>query len=134
MGLYAAKNALVVAAQLGLGHPAARLFLHMALECWDDWDNPASAPPRRYFGSRESSAIALGFSAPDNATPRAFQAVKRCVSELLDKGAIKKISSGRSGRTAEFELQLESTRPATMRPRVNPVIEISSRRETEHRF
>ena len=57
MGLFAAKNAVLVAARLGLGNTATRLLLHMALECWDDADNPGEQPPRRYFGGRESSRI-----------------------------------------------------------------------------
>jgi hypothetical protein len=73
MGLYAAKNAVLVAAQLNLGNTAARLLLHMALECWDDADNPGRQEPRRYFAGRESSAIALGFLAPDNGSEAAHR-------------------------------------------------------------
>jgi hypothetical protein len=111
MGLYAAKNAVMVAAQLKLGNTAARLFLHMCLECWDDEDNPAKGLPRRYFGRRELSAIALGFLAPDNGSEAAFRAVKRSIKELVDKGAIVRVGHGGNGRPAEFELQVDSTRP-----------------------
>lgn len=111
MGLYAAKNAVMVAAQLRLGNTATRLFLHMCLECWDDEDNPAKGTPRRYYGRRELSAIALGFLAPDNGSEPAFRAVKRAVKELVDKGAIVRVSHGGNGRPAEFELQVDSTRP-----------------------
>jgi len=83
MGLYAAKNAVYVAAKLQLGGSAARLFLHMPLECWDDDDNPGGQAARRYFGRRELSAIALGFLAPDNGSDAAFQAVKRATKELV---------------------------------------------------
>lgn len=110
MGLYAAKNAVMVAAQLRLGNTAARLFIHMCLECWDDEDNPGRQTPRRYYGRRELSAIALGFLAPDNGSEPAFRAVKRAIKELVDKGAIVRISHGGNGRPAEFELQVDSTR------------------------
>lgn len=108
MGLYAAKSAIYMSASLGLGHTATRLFLHMALECWDDDDNPAGQAPRRYFGRRESSAFALGFMAPDNGSEAAFRAVKRAVKELVDKGAIVRVRSGGYGQTAEFELLVAS--------------------------
>lgn len=111
MGLYAAKDAVMVAARLHLGNTATRLFLHMCLECWDDVDNPAKGLPRRYYGRRELSAIALGFLAPDNGSEAAFRAVKRAVKELVDKGAIVRIGHGGNGRPAEFELQVDSSRP-----------------------
>ncbi|GAA0990099.1 hypothetical protein [Subtercola frigoramans] len=129
VGLYAAKNAVLVAAQLDLGHAATRLFLHMALECWDDWDNPGGMAPRRYFAGRESSAIALGFLAPDNGSDRAFQVVKRTVKELLTKGAIERVRSGHAGQTAEFELLVDSSRPPAVRRRLNPVVDLASKRE-----
>lgn len=112
MGLYAAKNAVLVAAQLGLGSTATRLFLHMALECWDDDDNPGRQTPRRYFARRESSAIALGFLAPSNGSEAAFRAVKRAVKELVDKGAVVRVRHGGNGQTAEFDLRVSSIRPA----------------------
>lgn len=111
MGLYAAKAAVMVAARLQLGNTAARLFLHMCLECWDDADNPAKGEPRRYYGRRELSAIALGFLAPDNGSEAAFRAVKRAIKELVDKGAIVRLRHGGNGWPAEFELQVDSTRP-----------------------
>lgn len=111
VGLYAAKNAVLVAAQLKLGGNATRLLLHMALECWDEKDNPSRHEPRRYFGRRESSAIALGFLAPANGTDAAFQAVKRAVRELSIKGAIRRIRPGGNGKSAEYELLLDSSRP-----------------------
>ena len=114
MGLYAAKSAVLIAAQLKLSHPAARLLVHMALECWDD-DNPGGQEPRRYYARRESSAIALGFLAPDNASERAFQVVKRAIRELIAKGAIRRIRVGGSGRTAQYELLVDSSRPGLAR-------------------
>ncbi|TFC09638.1 hypothetical protein [Cryobacterium sp. MDB2-33-2] len=111
MGLFAAKNAVLVAARLGLGNTATRLLLHMALECWDDADNPGEQPPRRYFGGRESSAIALGFVVPSNASTPAHRAVKRAVKELVDAGVITRLRSGGVGMTAEFELNLNSAKP-----------------------
>lgn len=120
MGLYAAKSAIYTAATLGLGNTATRLFLHMALECWDDEDNPGGQAPRRYFGRRESSAFALGFMAPDNGSEAAFRAVKRATKELVDKGAIVRVRHGGNGQTAEFELQVAS---AHFKKRINdPVL------------
>lgn len=107
MGLFAAKKAVLVSAQLGLGHPASRLLLHMALECWDFDDNPAHAEPLRYFGRRELSAIALGYMAPDNGSKAAQQAVKRAVIELIAHGAIRRLRVGGNGRAAEYELLLD---------------------------
>jgi hypothetical protein len=115
MGLYAAKNAVLVSAQLGLKNGAARLLLSMALECWDDEDNPAGQVPRRYFAGRELSAIALGFLAPDNGSEAAFRAVKRTIRELVDAGAIVRIRAGRNGSTSQYELILDSSRPKIRR-------------------
>ncbi len=127
MGLYAAKNAVLVAAQRDLGHVAARLFLHMALECWDDEDNPTGQAPRRYFAARESSAIALGYLAPANGTEQAHHAVKRAVRELVDKGAIRRISQGRNGHTAEFELLVDSRAPFGRHGFPQDVVSLSGR-------
>jgi hypothetical protein len=115
MGLYAAKNAVLVAARLGLGNAASRLLLTMALECWDDEDNPAGQLPRRYFAGREFSAIALGFLAPDNGSEAAHRAVKRSIRELVDAGAVIRVRSGRNGQTSEYELIVDSSRPQIRR-------------------
>jgi len=127
MGLYAAKNAVLVAAQLGLGGAASRLFVFMALECWDDADNPAGQMPRRYFGGRETSAIALGFLAPENGSEAAFRAVKRAIHELVDAHAITRVRHGGNGHRAEFEINVDSRRPAVAR--VNPPIPLPFLRE-----
>jgi hypothetical protein len=111
MGLYAAKSAVVLAARLDLGNTAARLLVHMALECWDEGDNPARQEPRRYFAGRESSAVALGFLAPENGSEAAHRAVKRAIRELVDAGAIERIRAGRGGHTSEYLLVLDSSRP-----------------------
>lgn len=113
MGLYAAKNAVVVAMRLQLGNTAARLLNHMALECWDEPRGEQAA--RRYFAGRESSAIALGFGAPDNASEAAHRAVKRAIRELIDRGAICRIRTGGRGQTSEYELLLDSSRPPSAR-------------------
>ena len=126
MGLYAAKNAVLIAAQLNLGHRAARLLLTMALECWDDDNNPTQMPPRRYFASREASALALGYQAPDNGSKAAFQAVKCAIAELIDKGAIQRIRAGGNGQTAEFELLLDSRRPTRSRGEMREPVNILS--------
>jgi hypothetical protein len=113
MGLFAAKNAVLVAAQLGLGGPATRLLLHMALECFDE--DRDDQPQRRYFAGRESSAIALGYLAPDNASEAARSAVKRALRELVATGVVSRIRSGGRGQTSEYELNLDSSRPPMMR-------------------
>jgi hypothetical protein len=123
MGLYAAKNAVLVAARLNLGNTAARLLLHMALECWDDGDNPAGQEPRRYFAGRASSAVALGFLAPANGSEAAHRAVKRAIKELTESGAIVRLRAGRNGLTSEYQLILDSARPALSR-RSNNVAEL----------
>lgn len=125
MGLYAAKSAILVAAQLDLGNTAARLLLHMALECWDE--KRGDQEPRRYFGGRESSAIALGFLAPENGSAAAYRAVKRAIHELVESGAITRLRAGGRGLTSEYELMLDSARPqmarrATNDPNVLPFI------------
>ena len=119
MGLYAAKSAILVAARLKLGNTAARLLLHMALECWDE--KRGEQEPRRYFGGRELSAIALGFLAPENGSDAAYRAVKRAIHELVDSGAITRLRAGGRGLTSEYELMLDSSRPAAAhRPTNNP--------------
>jgi hypothetical protein len=115
MGLYAAKNAVLVAAKLQLGNSATRLFIAMALECWDDEENPANQLPRRYFAGREFSALALGFLAPNNGSAAAFRAVKRSIRELIDTGAIVRLRAGRNGQTSEYDLILDSSRPPARR-------------------
>lgn len=111
MGIYAAKNAVLLAAQLHLSSNAQRLLVYMALECWDDANNPGRQLPRRYFARREASAIALGYTAPRNGSEPAFTAVKRAVRELTGTGVIRRVRSGGNGRPAEFELMLDSARP-----------------------
>ncbi len=119
MGLYAAKSAILVAARLKLGNTAARLLLHMALECWDE--KRGEQEPRRYFGGRESSAIALGYLAPDNGSTPAYRAVKRAIRELVERGAITRLRTGGRGLTSEYELMLDSARPqAGRRPMNDP--------------
>jgi hypothetical protein len=104
MGIYAAKSAVVAAAQSHLSDRAARLLVFMALECWDDEDNPGRQIPKRYFGRREASAIALGFVAPHNGSEAAFTAVKRAIRELLNAGLIERVRTGGNGLPAEFEI------------------------------
>ena len=120
MGLYAAKSAILLAARLDLGNTAARLLLHMALECWDE--KRGDQEPRRYFGGRESSAIALGFLAPTNGTEAAFRAVKRSIRELVDRGAITRVRAGGRNLTSEYELMLESARPQVPRRPNDPIL------------
>lgn len=129
MGLFAAKNAVLVAAQLDLGNTASRLLVHMALECWDEERGDQAA--RRYFAGRESSAIALGFLAPDNGSEAAHRAVKRAVKELVDSGAIRRVRLGGRGETSEYELVLDSSRPPAARRGVNEPIPFPSQGTNE---
>jgi hypothetical protein len=62
------------------------------------------------------AAVALGFPAPENGSPRAHQCVKRAMRELVEKGAITRVRPGGGGRAAEFELHLHSGRPPARRP------------------
>jgi hypothetical protein len=117
MGLYAAKSAILVASRLQLGNTATRLLIHMALECWDE--KRGDQEPRRYFGGRESSAIALGFRAPDNGSAAAYRAVKRAIHELAERGAITRLRAGGRGVTSEYELMLDSVRPQVARQSSN---------------
>lgn len=120
MGLFAAKNAVLVAARLELGNSATRLLLHMALECWDE--QRGDQAPLRYFAGRETSAIALGYLAPANGTVAAHQAVKRALRELVGSGAIRRIRLGGRGETSEYELNLDSSRPQVVRREPNEPI------------
>lgn len=129
MGLFAAKNAVLVAARLELGNSATRLLLHMALECWDE--ERGDQQPRRYFAGRESSAIALGFLAPSNGSEAAHRAVKRAVKELVDRGAISRMRLGGRGETSEYELNLDSSRPLGARRPVNEPIPFPSQGTTD---
>ena len=120
MGLYAAKSAVLFSAQLKLGNTAARLLLHMALECWDE--KRGDQEPRRYFGGRESSsAIALGFLAPANGSEPAFRAVKRAVRELVESGVITRVRAGGRNLTSEYELMVDSARPQMARRPNDPI-------------
>lgn len=129
MGLFAAKSAVLVAMRLEIGNTAARLLNHMALECWDE--DHGIQPARRYFGGRESSAVALGFGAPHNGSEAAHRAVKRAVKELIDQGAIRRLRSGGRGETSEYELLLDSSRPATSRRGSNEPIPFPSQGTTD---
>ncbi|MGV8970713.1 MAG: hypothetical protein ACOH10_00195 [Rhodoglobus sp.] len=129
MGLFAAKNAVLVAARLELGNTASRLLVHMALECWDE--ERGDQLPRRYFAGRESSAIALGFLAPNNGTEAAHRAVKRAVKELIEGGAISRVRLGGRGETSEYELNLDSSRPPTARRMANEPIPFPSQGTTD---
>lgn len=129
MGLYAAKNAVLVAMRLELGNTAARLLNHMALECWDEPRGEQAA--RRYFAGRESSAIALGFGAPHNSSGAAHRAVKRAIKELIERGAIRRIRLGGRGETSEYELLLDSSRPPTARRGADEPIPFPSQGTTD---
>lgn len=120
MGLFAAKNAVLVAARLELGNAATRLLIHMALECWDE--DRSGQPARRYFAGRESSAIALGYLAPTNGSEAAFQAVRRATHELMARGAVTRVRIGGRGLTSEYELNVDSSRPPVASRPVHEVI------------
>lgn len=82
----------------------------MALEYWNEIHGDQE--PRRYFDDRELSAIALGFLAPENGSAAVHRAVRRAIHELIDSGAITRLRTGGQGLTSEFELMLDSSRPA----------------------
>ncbi|WP_156351707.1 MULTISPECIES: hypothetical protein [unclassified Agreia] len=106
MGYHATNHAFRLGAELNLGDRAKVVFLWMAHICLDSDDS--AIEPRRYFGGFISLATALGFSAPDNASEGARRAVKRAIKELVDKGAIKRVSHGRAGQNAVYELLIPS--------------------------
>ncbi|WP_181110602.1 helix-turn-helix domain-containing protein [Rathayibacter sp. AY1B8] len=94
-------------------HHEMRVLLWMAHTARD-----TDTPPR-YFGSRETTALAPGYMLPDQPNPtdpeaavknaereRGFQRVKVAVSGLVKLGAIARLHSGRDGRSAEFEITL----------------------------
>lgn len=116
MGYFATEEAIRLGAELKLGGNAQLVFLYMAHKCRDSDDS--AIKPRTYFGGHVRLAIALGFVAPDNASERALRAVKRAVKELVDKGAIKRLSYGRAGNNATYELLVPSkpdSKTATVR-------------------
>lgn len=112
MGLFAAKSAVLFAAQHGLGHASSRLLLHMALECRDKADAERGIEPRRFWAGRTSQAIGLGFSADECDTPRAHSAVKRTTQELLKSGVLEILEAGRFQRHTEYYLRLNSEVPS----------------------
>ncbi|TFD69819.1 hypothetical protein [Cryobacterium ruanii] len=126
----AANGAVLLAARMGLGHAAARLLLHMALECWDDGDNPGGD----YYATRESSAIALGYLASKNGSEPAAHAVKRAVAELVALGSVERVRSGGRGQAAEFNLHVDSAKPGTVRRHESYVILLPRRGKSGGRF
>lgn len=118
MGYHAIQDAFRVGRELALGDRAKIVFLYMALVCRDS--NDSEVRPRLYFGGHVSLATALGFDAPENVGEAAQRAVKRAVKELVDKGAITRLSFGRAGRNATYEL-LVASKPEERQVRATPI-------------
>lgn len=103
-----ANGAMRFAAEQDLKPNEFRLLMHMCLLAVDD------ATPPKYWASRERSAWALGHPVPladdDEEAARerraGFQLVKVATRGLLDKAAIYRLSAGRAGRQAEFEIRV----------------------------
>lgn len=132
MGLQLVQVAFHHAARTGLDHAATRLLVHMAAEAYDD-ENAAKIPPRRYFRSRADMAAAMGVtdvpprrpgaSAPADEHHRwttGNSRVKRALVALEAAGAIRRVSAGRPGYNAEFELTVTAVDPALLGPLTGP--------------
>lgn len=132
MGLQLVQVAFHHAARTRLDHAATRLLIHMAAEAYDD-ENAAKVPPRRYFRSRSDMAAAMGvLDVPTrrpgaSSTPAEHQLwttgnsrVKRALVALEAAGAIRRVSAGRPGYNAEFELTVTAVDPALLGPLIGP--------------
>lgn len=108
VGIWAAKSAVLVAADRGLEHAAARLLLHMAVEVRDQRDPQRDIAPRRFWQGRASLAIGLGFKADDADSAAAHSAVKRALRQLIDAGVVELLVAGRFNRASEYHLRLQS--------------------------
>jgi hypothetical protein len=79
------------------------LLLWMAEKAMDNDPSP------RYFGSRDLSAYGMGRFL-DDLTPEprrrsAYEIVRRATQELVQKGLIQRVKSGRQGQRAEFSFE-----------------------------
>lgn len=104
---------LVLARWAHLPDPAFRCLVMMANVVHDDDQNPT------WWGGREALAVALGRKVPPDAGHKrdckcidclarraAFQAVKHAVAQLVTASAVSLVKSPRTGRRAEYRLNL----------------------------
>jgi len=123
------------AARTGLDHAPARLLAHMARVAYDD-DNPKGIPPRRYWLSRAEMAFRLGVldmpaQKPGASAPAEVRArwtagnsrVNRALKDLEEVGAVRRVSAGRPGFNAEFEITVSIVDPALLDPLISPQAE-----------
>ncbi len=134
------------ATRTGLDHAAARLLSHMANVAYDD-ENPSGIPPRRYFRSRADMAFAMGVPDVPPQRPGASASaeernrwttgnsrVKRALEALEAAGAVQRISAGRPGFNAMFEITVSIVDPALLGPLISPQSgSKAGLRETAHR-
>lgn len=146
MGLQLARLALHHATRTGLDHAATRLLLHMSIEAYDD-ENPSGIPPRRYFRSRADMAAAMGVADVPAQRPGASSSpedrnrwttgnsrVKRALEALEAASAVRRISAGRPGFNAEFEVTVSIVDPALLAPLISPQVDPDpDPTETAHR-
>lgn len=116
MGARLVREVYAYAADVPLKPNEFRLLAYMALIAIDPGD-PGGRAPRRYFDSRESSALALGRRVPDESGEKAdlaerhaaFTAVKEALSGLVKLKSIEREKRGGNGRRAEYSLTLSPT-------------------------
>lgn len=138
MGIQLARLALHHAARTGLDHAATRLLLHMAIEAYDD-ENPSGIPPRRYFRSRADMAAAMGVADVPAQRPGASSSaeernrwttgnsrVKRALEALEASAAVRRVSAGRPGFNAEFEVTVTVVDATLLGPLISPQVEPDS--------
>lgn len=102
-----------------LPHRAFRLLAGMANTALDD--DVDGRPARRYFGGERSMAELIG-EVPADADRNAsiFRSARAALRELIDAGAIVRLTTGRRGSRAEFTLNLDPLTAATKRERQIP--------------
>ena len=96
-----------------LGHRAMRLLVGMALTALDQPTNMQAA--QRYFGGRDALADILGYrlpAAPDESDDaarvrsNAYEQVRRALAELIEAGAVERVSSGTGKWRSEYLLRV----------------------------
>lgn len=146
MGIKLARLALHHATRTGLDHAATRLLLHMAIEAYDD-ENLSGIPPRRYFRSRADMAAAMGVADVPAQRPGASSSadernrwttgnsrVKRALEALEAAHAVRRVSAGRPGFNAEFEVTVSVVDRALLGALISPQVDPDpDPAETAHR-
>lgn len=119
MGYHNARAVEALAAQKKIGHAAARLAQHIALQTLDHPGDDGQEP-RLYYAGRDAMAFGLGYlvehyddgSDGQHARKAAHAAVKRALGELVKQGLIEVVQVGTAGRTSTYRLLV----PAPPRP------------------